>query len=490
MSATKHAVVIIGGGVSGLYTALRLVQAGVTDIKLYEGRPFLGGRVRTTRDAEGSPKFNDFAWRIGAGNTRMLALAKELNIDLREQYTPPAGAPHDGHAKPAIEGRAPLSVFAQHTLEGTAGADQADRESGYAGRTAQITFPGESHAATNHVVINGMDEYVSAIAALLPDGVVNTGHRCTDVRRTATGYAIDISCNGEASTIETEKVVLAAPPVSLRQFSVAKSGLNPVLFAVHQRRLGHVYAQCTPGPNVPDTSDGEKRIYRSVPDSILQQIISGDYGNSIFQAGYACDRFERVWRELQFQGPDVMRAEVIKQLDRLADTVLPELKGVFIEEVMLRIGFVHRWQIEAHVSGKTKEELSHQAVYPNSANLPNLFIVGEAFSAHQGWTEGALQTAEHCVKILLAGDEGDDALASAVSSHSQPMALDTEGKTQMLYNGLVIDVSQFASRHPGGAGPIKGFSGKDATEIFENLHGGWPAPLATLFGLQAGVVRK
>lgn len=42
-------------------------------------------------------------------------------------------------------------------------------------------------------------------------------------------------------------------------------------------------------------------IYKSVPDSILQQIVSGDYGNSIFQAAYACDRFERVWRELQYQ---------------------------------------------------------------------------------------------------------------------------------------------------------------------------------------------
>ena len=44
--------------------------------------------------------------------------------------------------------------------------------------------------------------------------------------------------------------------------------------------------------------------------------------------------------------------------------------------------------------GKSKEQLSQQAVYPNPTNLPRLYLVGEAFSAHQGWTEGALQTAE------------------------------------------------------------------------------------------------
>ena len=61
-----------------MHTALRLVEAGITDVKLYEGRGALGGRVQTTKDADGKPMFNDFAWRVGDGNKRMLALAKEL----------------------------------------------------------------------------------------------------------------------------------------------------------------------------------------------------------------------------------------------------------------------------------------------------------------------------------------------------------------------------------------------------------------------------
>jgi hypothetical protein len=102
--------------------------------------------------------------------------------------------------------------------------------------------------------------------------------------------------------------------------------------------------------------------------------------------------------------------------------------------VHLRIGWVHRWHIEAHVAGKTKHQLSLQAVYPNSSALPNLHIIGEAFSAHQGWTEGALQTAEDCVQMILEGQ--------STSEFAKPMAA---GEKTMTYNGLVMDTSQVRS---------------------------------------------
>lgn len=216
----------------------------------------------------------------------------------------------------------------------------------------------------------------------------------------------------------------------------------------------HAYVKCKPDPAVPDTSTDESRIYKSVPDSILQQVVSGDYGNSIFQAAYACDRFERVWRELQYQGPAVVKAEIEAQIAKIVELgILPQLGPVEIEQcvqlrptqpipfhstsrvtfcrVYLRIGWVHRWHIEAHVSGKDKNELSQQAIYPNPATLPRLHLIGEAFSAHQGWTEGALQTAEDCVKMILAG--------KTLSKHAQPIAA---GPATMTYNGLVMDTSE------------------------------------------------
>ena len=179
-------------------------------------------------------------------------------------------------------------------------------------------------------------------------GVVNVHHRAKDVRKTDTGYIIELvkrdGNNYTRVVVAADTVVLATPPVSLRQFSVAKLGLNPVLFSVHQRRLCHAYVKCK--GEAPDTSVDGSRIYRSVPDSIVQQIVSGDYGQGVFQAAYACDRFERVWRELQFQGPDVLKKEIETQLARLSSTILPQLEKIGeIESIHLCNGFVHRWHI-------------------------------------------------------------------------------------------------------------------------------------------------
>ncbi|KAL3920221.1 MAG: hypothetical protein SGARI_007000, partial [Bacillariaceae sp.] len=260
----------------------------------------------------------------------------------------------------------------------------------------------------------------------------------------------------------------------------------PALFAVYERRLGHIYVQCKKGSSVsiPDHSEGGDRIYRMVPDNILQQLVSGDYGHNVFQAGYACDRFERVWRELQFQGDDILVDEVKKQLAKITG-IDPALADQ-IDKVWVRILFVHRWQVEAHITGKTKEELSLQAMTPNPLRLPGLYLVGEAFSSEQGWTEGAVMTASKAAELISERKTSPSPVISTVgmSEHSQPCTLDG---SDILYRDLVLDASKWAELHPGGASPINWMKDHDVTNMFEGYHRGWPNPLATVFGLQKGV---
>jgi glycine/D-amino acid oxidase-like deaminating enzyme len=139
-----HEVVIVVGGVGGLYTAYKLVQSGVTDILVMEGRGAVGGRISTTRDADGHVLFNNFGWRVGQVNTQMIALAKELGIALIPQVTPPednavegqgqcrhgpggrvcrvTAAARDTYVVPPH--RAPLSDFATACRVGAQQADQ------------------------------------------------------------------------------------------------------------------------------------------------------------------------------------------------------------------------------------------------------------------------------------------------------------------------------------------------------------------------------
>jgi len=157
-----HEIAIVGGGTAGLFTANRLRDAGISDIVVLEARPFVGGRVQTTRDGNDEVLFNNFAWRVGEKNARMIALAEELGIKLVRQHTPAESAhsnecKHGVHSDMGCEkaramamamskrelksGRAPLSDFAVASLQGSASdADRQDRETGYAGKTSQVSW--------------------------------------------------------------------------------------------------------------------------------------------------------------------------------------------------------------------------------------------------------------------------------------------------------------------------------------------------------------
>jgi phytoene dehydrogenase-like protein len=71
MRSIFYEVVVVGGGVGGLFTANRLIQAGTKDVVVLEGRAFVVGLVSTTHDADDNPLFNNFAWSVGEENTMM-----------------------------------------------------------------------------------------------------------------------------------------------------------------------------------------------------------------------------------------------------------------------------------------------------------------------------------------------------------------------------------------------------------------------------------
>lgn len=372
----------------------------------------------------------------------------------------------------------------------------------------QISWPDEDHGNDCYVVEGGMDRIPKELAKRLPDGCVRTNIRVREVEKCEDGYKISaVKRDGNDYTdlaFTCNQIVLAAPPCALRNLKVAQDML-PALSAVHERRSGHAYVKCKPDtPDVPDHSGGPDRVYQKLPDSVLQQVISGDYGEGVFQAAYASDRFERVWRELQYQGSDVVMKEIKEQLTKVSSLESPPNGWDAIEEIFLRIGFVHRWHIEAHLTGKDKEALSMQAITPNPARLPGLYLIGEAFSPFQGWTEGALWTADKAANIIARSrsDSGDYQYSDkGLSKHSFKITLEEEkdddetklkGPTPkvMVYKGLVLDVEDWYARHPGGPGMINGHAGEDISHIFDNFHPGWTAPLATIFGLQIGTTDR
>jgi monoamine oxidase len=79
-------VIVIGAGISGLETALRLEAAGM-DVLVLEASSRIGGRLNTLYDLPGQP--NAGGVQIGASYTRLQARAAALGVELFPEPTSP-----------------------------------------------------------------------------------------------------------------------------------------------------------------------------------------------------------------------------------------------------------------------------------------------------------------------------------------------------------------------------------------------------------------
>jgi len=81
---SKHNVLIIGAGLSGLVTAFELAKKGVKAVIL-EARPEPGGRIRTLRPAPNASIEMGATW-LGNQHRNLIQLLRELHINITEQH--------------------------------------------------------------------------------------------------------------------------------------------------------------------------------------------------------------------------------------------------------------------------------------------------------------------------------------------------------------------------------------------------------------------
>lgn len=77
-------IIVIGGGISGLYSAKKLTNKGYK-VSLYEKNNRLGGNIRTQYEEEA--KLEQGAGRFNINHTRLLELLKEYNLNIETLST-------------------------------------------------------------------------------------------------------------------------------------------------------------------------------------------------------------------------------------------------------------------------------------------------------------------------------------------------------------------------------------------------------------------
>jgi hypothetical protein len=448
-------VVVVGAGVAGLHVAESLRRAhSEDDVVLLEARPAPGGRVRTSYDeATGEVEYEAGPWRIPADHRRARALFARHGLPLLPLATPSPPVSRGGGTDAAV--RPGHSIWEMHALSSAFRgdvhkADLADLATGYADQTsaASGSAPYTTKSREFFVCPLGFSALTNRMASGLGKDVVRYDHRVVDVTVvTVVGgdggdggdgtpsYLVHVVRRVGASEFEPlpplacDTLFVCVPPSIGREWSALRHHARSTLCAVTEGALCHVYVRHAHPP----------RVHHKAPDSILAQTISSQYGNDWFQASYSGGRIARLWHHL--------RSRSVAEFWSVLRRALRDTHGLHVPEAAEHR--THYWPRAYHLwrpaPGFDLPRAVRHAVEPNPRELPGLYLAGEAFSSHQAWIEGALETA-------------DLALARHARREDGPLPA-RDGETRV--DGCCVDVRAWTASHPGGRGALANHAGED-----------------------------
>lgn len=159
-------VVIVGAGLSGLYTAFQLSQQGVS-FQLLEARQRIGGRIHSPHHYDLGP-----AW-FWLGHECVMDLLQQFRIDWYEQQDEGTGL--------------------------------------YQSRSSMMQLP-RGYTGQSFRVKNGLGSLSQALAQSISSDTLSLGHRVTSIVRETEHLSLVVEHERGSKTLTSQHIVLALPP--------------------------------------------------------------------------------------------------------------------------------------------------------------------------------------------------------------------------------------------------------------------------------------
>lgn len=352
-------IIVIGAGLSGLASALLLIEAGRT-VRIVEARDRPGGRIRSVIEK----KSDDFV------------------ADLGPTWIWPSFQPVVAHWVTKLE----LDLFPQFE------SGNAILDYGPGNKPESRFLPGQ---VGNLRVAGGLQAMIDRLVALLPDGVIMTNAPVLSVSSTASGVELKLSSD-ECPHLSCERAIVAVPP----RIAAASIDWKPELPTALTRAL-----EATPtwmAPHAKIVALYEKPFWRNkgLSGRIASQagpIVEGHDHCGPDGSPAAIFGFIGWPHEVRAEAGSNLEAEVRAQLKRCFGADNPEPLSVHVEDWA-------RDQLVASSKDLT-EPMSHPDVGPNVLREAHAeeriwFAGSETARRSPGLVEGAFDAAERTVAGL------------------------------------------------------------------------------------------
>lgn len=333
---TTADVVIVGGGIAGLYAAVACVDRGISVI-LLEREARLGGRIRTVQRA--GVNYDAGAWRIARDHP--------LAMDLVRRFGLVTHAP------------SPRSQFVVcHDGLG----DMVERMYGF------LRASGRARIFTNTVV-----QDVHVLQSPLSD------RTRTKPAKHVVVHATDFAGNPRRYTAYAG---LCAIP-SQDAMTLPSLASMPQLQALEPVSIHKIVGRFAPGAWPTTMGPARTRLP-------LQEFAPVDRQQGLAVLSYSKGTHADYWKRVADRSDRELRRELRKQLH-----------VVFPEVPLPRASWVasHYWPHGTHAWRSDAPYDAERVQHILGREVP-VYLVGEAYSQHHGWIEGALATVQHILPDL------------------------------------------------------------------------------------------